>query len=863
MLMNSLTLREKFFAYFTAQKHMQVDSSPLIPADDPTLLFTNAGMNQFKDVFLGKEKRNYTRAVSIQKCIRAGGKHNDLENVGFTRRHLTFFEMMGNFSFGDYFKKDAIIFAWDFLTKECGLPKDKLYATVFEKDDEAYELWQTAVGLPKERIRRLGASDNFWQMAATGPCGPCSEIYIDKGENLGCGKKECGPGCSCDRFMEIWNLVFMQFDRQEDGTDVPLKQTGVDTGMGLERLCTVLQNTESVFETDLFTPIIHKIEKITGISYANSSETTRAAFRVLADHIRSTSLALADGGVPSNEGRGYVIRKIIRRAALFSQKLSTKNFFADLVPAVVESLGDIYPDLKNRQDFITSVLRSETEKFSQNLVNGKKMLADYLEKNQSTKIISGSTAFKLYDTYGFPLELTKVIAQEHEFAIDLVGFDQEMERQRMQSGKKETAQTAPTSHEAQTEFTGYRELETTSRITGFLVNNAPMQSVTPDQDCFVITEKSPLYVECGGQINDTASLTAHGKSTPIKDIKKVGNAIAAHIIAPAALSLGDEVTITVDRAARRATMKNHTATHLLQTALMQVLGKQVKQAGSLVAPDYLRFDFTYHENPTPEQIAQIEKIVNDIVHENIPVKISETSYKEATDRGVIAFFGEKYNPEKVRVVEVPGISAELCGGTHVAATGEIGCFKITEISSLGSGTRRIVAITGPKACELFQHAFSTVKDIAQTFNVPVLKTREAFEKQREQLKHAQAQLKATRKQLLKTLMPQWIAQAQKAGALSIVFEASTDIMPDEPRELVQELLGHISGIVMIVSTAHDKISFAAAVSKNLPFSTKDFGTFLKSQGFSGGGDPIIQGGAQKIPENFAKSLEEWALAHKQ
>ena len=415
--MTSREIRKKFFDFFHERNHTVVDSSSLIPAQDPTLLFANAGMNQFKDLFLGKETRSYTRAVSIQKCIRAGGKHNDLENVGFTKRHLTFFEMMGNFSFGDYFKKEAITFAWDFLIQEMKLDKNRLYASVYRLDDEAYALWHTVIGLPQERIVRLGEADNFWQMGDTGPCGPCTEIYFDRGATFGCGSKECTPGCSCDRFLEIWNLVFMQYERQPDGTDKPLKQTGVDTGMGLERLCTVIQDKDSVFETDLITPLIHRIEQLTGIVYETAKPEIQAAFRVLCDHIRSASFAIADGATPSNEGRGYVLRKIIRRAALFAQKLHKKNIFADILPALVELMSPVYPELKTQEKHIYALLRSEVEKFSTNLVHGQQILQKYFSQGKDRKLITGPQVFKLYDTYGFPLELTKVIAHEQGLSV--------------------------------------------------------------------------------------------------------------------------------------------------------------------------------------------------------------------------------------------------------------------------------------------------------------------------------------------------------------------------------------------------------------------------------------------------------------
>ena len=659
--MTSLEIRKKFFDFFTKHHHTQVPSSSLIPAQDPTLLFTNAGMNQFKDVFLGKETRSYTKAVSIQKCIRAGGKHNDLENVGFTNRHLTFFEMMGNFSFGDYFKKEAIIYAWDFLTKEVQLDKSKLYASVYKLDDEAYDIWHKVIGLPPERIVRLGEADNFWQMGDTGPCGPCTEIYIDRGMTYECGSKECAPGCSCDRFLEIWNLVFMQYDRQPDGVDKPLKQTGVDTGMGLERLTAVIQQKDSVFETDLFEPLIKRIEELTGITYATAQPEIQGAFRVLCDHVRSSSFAIADGATPSNEGRGYVLRKIIRRAALFAQKLHKKNIFPDLAQALIDQMSPLYPELKTQEKLIKSVLSSEVEKFSTNLVYGLQILQKYFAENTDKKVISGEQAFKLYDTYGFPLELTKVIAHERHFTLDEKGFAAFMEQQRLQSGKKQTHEIIEIDESLTTQFTGYESHREQTKILGIVVHNQSVQSVEPGTDAYIITDKSPFFVECGGQVSDQGVIKVGTTEMPLRGLKKIANAIGAFVEVTVPLKVGESVELIVDSPTRINTMKNHTATHLLQAALIELLGKQVKQSGSVVEPDYLRFDFTYHENLTPEQITIVEEIVNKKIMENIPLIVESATLKEATNRGVIAIFGEKYNPEKVRVVEVPGFPRNCVG----------------------------------------------------------------------------------------------------------------------------------------------------------------------------------------------------------
>jgi alanyl-tRNA synthetase len=695
--------------------------------------------------------------VTIQKCVRAGGKHNDLDNVGFTKRHLTFFEMMGNFSFGDYFKKEAIVYAWEFLTAQIGLPKEKLSVTVFETDDEAYDIWHGTIGIPKEKIFRLGSDSNFWQMGDVGPCGPCTEIFIDRGSAYGADSES--PATNSERFLEIWNLVFMQYDRQIDGNLKPLKKTGVDTGMGLERLAIIVQNKDSVYETDLFTPIIRATEKLVNQSYNDQTDELKAAFHVLADHIRSATFLIAAGCIPSNEGRGYVLRKIIRRAALFTQKLTQKNILPDLSTTVIEQYGPLYVELNENKQLIWNTLYHEIEKFTVNLVRGMQLLEELFVENKATKCISGIDAFKLYDTYGFPFEITCAAAWQKGFIVDQIGFEIAMEDQKQKSGNKTVDALAHLAlpDSMHTTFTGYDELETSSTIIGLIVDDQLVNQVSAGKTCFVITQESPFFIVGGGQVPDNGWLDIEKKYTaPITQVRYVQQAIAACITAPVDITVGMSVMCRVDKQLRTRAMKNHTATHLLQAALMERFGNQIKQAGSLVHPDYLRFDFSCNTTITQQDLEAVEKTVNDKIMENIPVSISYMPLKEATQKGALAFFGDKYTPEKVRVIDVPDFSVELCGGTHVQATGDIGVFKITELLSLASGQKRIVAFTGPGALHLFQTSYNLVKKISVDAKVKITEVDATLEKQKAEKKSLDAELKKTRLQLVHTLAPSWL-----------------------------------------------------------------------------------------------------------
>ncbi len=859
--MKSIEIRQKFFEFFVKNGHTKVSSSSLIPADDPTLLFANAGMNQFKDIFLGKEKLHYSRAVTIQKCMRAGGKHNDLDNVGRTSRHLTFFEMLGNFSFGDYFKKEAIRFAWDFLTLEIKLAPEKLYVSVYEADDEAYQIWNKEIGIPTERIVRLGRKDNFWQMGDTGPCGPCSEIYYDR-DAKDDSELNLRPGDECERFLEIWNLVFMQFDRQSDGKELPLEHKGIDTGMGLERLCAVLQNTPTVIDTDIFEPLIKELEKLSGKSYKNSDPETQTAFRVLADHIRSTSLCIADGGMPSNEGRGYVLRKIIRRAALFAQKLGDLMFFSKLAPTFIDSMGSIYPELQTNRDLIISILVSELEKFAHNLIQGQAILEKYLKEISDKKVISGEQAFKLYDTYGFPFELTSLVAYEKGFSVDEHGFDQAMSMQREQSGKKiESAEKIILDPSLTTEFVGYDNLTIHTSIIALLLDGQLIKSIDRGTACMVVPKQSPFYVACGGQMEDTGYLsTSHGNSSLVREIKKINNAFVFSIDAPEKLVVGDKITLTVDKKTRKSSARNHTATHLLQAALIKFIGSHVKQAGSLVSPDYLRFDFTHHETISQSTLMEIEELVNQKILENSPVNTRTTNYKQAVQEGVIAFFGEKYNPESVRVVEVPGFSSELCGGTHVQATGEIGLFKITSISALSTGVKRITAVTGDAARELFDETLTTVKSLAQHFKIQTHEVLDAVKKLQIEEKELNQTVRELRQKLAILQVPEWLNNTEMVRGLPFGFITVEEMSGKELRDLGQQLSQKKPGFYFLLSKGADSSTFFAVRPAQFGtlFDLKACATWLTSLGLKGGcsGD-TLQGGAVHIPQTLKNDLRLW------
>jgi alanyl-tRNA synthetase len=708
--MSAADVRAAFLEFFRGHAHAIVPSSSLVPANDPTLLFTNAGMVQFKDVFLGRETRDYLRAATSQRCVRAGGKHNDLENVGYTGRHHTFFEMLGNFSFGDYFKRQAIRFAWDFLIFNLGLDPARLWCTVYKDDDEAADIWLKEVGVSPRRFARLGEASNFWAMGDTGPCGPCSEIFYDHGPEVAGGP----PGSADeegDRYVEIWNLVFMQYDRGADGKLTPLPKPSVDTGMGLERIAAVMQGVNSNYDIDLFKNLIRAAGKLAGTSVLTSS-----SLRVIADHIRASAFLVVDGVLPSNEGRGYVLRRIIRRAIRHGYKLGIHDpFFYKLVPVLAQEMGTAYPELVSRRAVTERVLRQEEERFAETLANGMVLLESAIRNLRGEKVIDGETVFKLYDTYGFPADLTADVARERGLSIDQAGFEAAMEQQRrrsQESSKFGADQSTAAKVDAQTVFRGYEELSSDGQVAALLKGGAAVPALTAGDKGEVVLDRTPFYAESGGQVGDAGELSGPGVRFAVADTQKRG---AAHVhlgeVVEGTIRIGDTLEARVDAKRRQATVLNHTATHLLHAALRQVLGTHVQQKGSLVAPDRLRFDFAHYQAVTPEELREIERLVNAQVRANAPGETRVMDYEAAVGEGAIALFGEKYDKD-VRVLRLGDFSMELCGGTHVQRAGDIGLFKIISESGVASGVRRIEAYTGEAALGYVEQNDALLKDLA-------------------------------------------------------------------------------------------------------------------------------------------------------
>ncbi|MEW9797503.1 alanine--tRNA ligase [Alteromonas sp. CYL-A6] len=860
MTFSTADIRQKFFDYFKRHGHQQVASSSLVPADDPTLLFTNAGMNQFKDVFLGTEKRSYTRAVSSQRCVRAGGKHNDLENVGYTARHHTFFEMLGNFSFGDYFKKEAIEFAWNFLTEELKLPKDKLLVTVYSEDDEAFAIWENHIGVPKEKIIRINTSDNFWSMGDTGPCGPCSEIFYDHGEHIW-GGPPGSPEEDGDRFIEIWNLVFMQYNKQSDGTMEPLPKPSIDTGMGLERISAILQHVHSNYEIDLFQSLIKAAAEIVG-----TQDLENKSLRVIADHIRSCSFLICDGVMPSNEGRGYVLRRIIRRAVRHGYQLGADTiFFYKLVGALAKEMGDAYPELVEQQPVIEKVLKVEEEQFSKTLARGMTMLTETLSSLEGDTL-PGDIVFKLYDTYGFPTDLTNDVAREHDVKIDMDGFDVAMQAQReraQQASQFGTDYNSRLNVEHETAFTGYAQTDGDANVIELIANDAFTDELTDGQEGVVILDSTPFYAESGGQVGDTGVLKVANGEFIVRDTQKMGNAFAHYGKASGSVKKGDKASAKIDAEKRDAIRKNHSATHLLHAALKEVLGEHVNQKGSLVEAQRMRFDFSHFEAVTAQQLQTIEKRVNEEIQANHALTTRLMGLEEAKAAGAMALFGEKYDDE-VRVVSMGPFSIELCGGTHVNRTGDIGLFKITAESGIASGVRRIEAVTGSAALDYVQQQQRLLQDIAATLKTDVTHVGERLSALQSQNKELEKALTAAKQKLASQQGADLLQQAQDINGVRVLVAKLEGVEPKALRNMVDELKNRMSSGIVVLGLAGDaKVNLIAGVTDDLTGKVKagELVNHVAAQvGGKGGGRPdMAQAGGDKPQylESALDSVTDW------
>ncbi|HGG8108473.1 TPA: alanine--tRNA ligase [Neisseria meningitidis] len=871
--MKTSELRQKFLKFFETKGHTVVRSSSLVPHDDPTLLFTNAGMNQFKDVFLGFDKRPYSRATTAQKCVRAGGKHNDLENVGYTARHHTFFEMMGNFSFGDYFKRDAIHFAWEFLTSPewLNIPKDKLLATVYAEDDEAYNIWLNEIGMPSERIVRIGdnkgakyASDNFWQMGDTGPCGPCSEIFYDHGEEIW-GGIPGSPEEDGDRWIEIWNCVFMQFNRDEQGNMNPLPKPSVDTGMGLERMAAVMQHVHSNYEIDLFQDLLKAVARETGAAFSMEEP----SLKVIADHIRSCSFLIADGVLPSNEGRGYVLRRIIRRAVRHGYKLGqSKPFFHKLVADLVKEMGGAYPELKEKQAQIEEALKNEESRFAQTLETGMALLENALAKGGKT--LDGEIIFKLYDTYGFPYDLTADICRERNIELDEAGFEREMEAQRARARAAQSFKAnAQLPYDGQdTEFKGYSERQTESKVLSLYKDGEQVNELNEGDSGAVVIDFTPFYAESGGQVGDVGYIFAGENRFEVRDTQKIKAAVFGQfgVQTSGRLKVGDSVTAKVDDEIRNANMRNHSATHLMHKALRDVLGGHVEQKGSLVTAESTRFDISHPQAVTAEEIAEVERRVNEAVLANVAVNAAIMSMEDAQKTGAMMLFGEKYG-EEVRVLQMGGFSTELCGGTHVSRTGDIGLFKIISEGGIAAGVRRIEAITGLNALKWAQEQERLVKDIIAETKAQTEK--DVLAKIQAGAAHAKAlekELARAKAELAVHAGAKLLDDAKDLGAAKLVA-AQIEADAAALREIVTDLTGKSDNAVILLAAVNDgKVSLCAGVSKPLTGKVKagDLVKFAAEQvGGKGGGRPdLAQAGgtdAGKLPA-VLDSVKDWVGA---
>lgn len=873
MSKSTAEIRQAFLDFFHSKGHQVVASSSLVPHNDPTLLFTNAGMNQFKDVFLGLDKRNYSRATTSQRCVRAGGKHNDLENVGYTARHHTFFEMLGNFSFGDYFKHDAIQFAWELLTSEkwFALPKERLWVTVYESDDEAYEIWEKEVGIPRERIIRIGdnkgapyASDNFWQMGDTGPCGPCTEIFYDHGDHIW-GGPPGSPEEDGDRYIEIWNIVFMQFNRQADGTMEPLPKPSVDTGMGLERIAAVLQHVNSNYDIDLFRTLIQAVAKVTG-----ATDLSNKSLRVIADHIRSCAFLIADGVMPSNENRGYVLRRIIRRAVRHGNMLGAKEtFFYKLVGPLIDVMGSAGEDLKRQQAQVEQVLKTEEEQFARTLERGLALLDEELAK-LSGDTLDGETAFRLYDTYGFPVDLTADVCRERNIKVDEAGFEAAMEEQRRRAREASgfgADYNAMIRVDSASEFKGYDHLELNGKVTALFVDGKAVDAINAGQEAVVVLDQTPFYAESGGQVGDKGELKGANFSFVVEDTQKYGQAIG-HIgkLAAGSLKVGDAVQADVDEARRARIRLNHSATHLMHAALRQVLGTHVSQKGSLVNDKVLRFDFSHNEAMKPEEIRAVEDLVNAQIRRNLPIETNIMDLEAAKAKGAMALFGEKYD-ERVRVLSMGDFSTELCGGTHASRTGDIGLFRIISESGTAAGVRRIEAVTGEGAIATVHADSDRLSEVAHLLKGDSNNLADKVRSVLERTRQLEKELQQLKEQAAAQESANLSSKAIDVNGVKLLVSELSGVEPKMLRTMVDDLKNQLGSTIIVLATvAEGKVSLIAGVSKDVTDRVKAgelIGMVVQQVGGKGGGRPdMAQAGgtdAAALPAALA-SVKGWVSA---
>ena len=864
--MTSAELRTSFLEFFRQRGHSIEPSSSLIPGNDPTLLFTNAGMVQFKDVFTGRETRDFTKAVTTQRCVRAGGKHNDLENVGYTARHHTFFEMLGNFSFGDYFKREAIHYAWDFLTKELEIPASKLWVTVFEEDSEAENIWLQEVGVPANRLSRIGAKDNFWSMGDVGPCGPCSEIFYDHGEDIP-GGPPGSPDEDGDRYIEVWNLVFMQYDRSADGTLTPLPKPSVDTGMGLERISAVLQHVHNNYEIDLFQPIIKAAAEIVG-----TTDLTKSSLRVIADHIRSCAFLVADGVLPSNEGRGYVLRRIIRRAIRHGYRLGIQDvFFYKLVAPLAGEMGGAFPELKEAQVHVEKILKKEEERFAETLGQGMKILEACVAKLQGT-VIPGETVFQLYDTYGFPVDLTADFARENNLTVDHAGFEVAMTAQRDRARSASSFNNEHTQDiklDSQTEFTGYELLADKVRIIALYKEGQSVPTLIAGDEGLLVLDKTPFYAESGGQIGDSGQIVANGSVFEVTDTQKQGGDLFLHKgkVVQGSLDVDDDCDALVNQVARKATELNHSATHLLHAVLRQVLGEHVSQKGSLVNAERLRFDFSHFEPVTTEEIVTIEKLVNEQIRFNNSVSAEVMAKDDAVKAGAMALFGEKYGNE-VRVLKIGDFSTELCGGTHVVRSGDIGVFKIISETGVAAGVRRIEAVTGSACVDWIINRDNALSAVSGLLKSAADKVPEKVEQLLEKTRTLEKQIERLNSKLASSAGDLLLAQAVDVAGLKVLAVKLEDVDSKALRDLADQLKNKLGRCALVLAVVEgEKISLIAVVSKDAISQIKagELVNFVATQvGGKGGGKPDLAMAGGNNPAGLAEALAAvpaWVSGH--